>query len=237
MEENIIGGVSPFKAKKMRRGKSYGSGKRGTGDTRYKRDKWKKPTSGGTTTIPKPKAPPPAKPYKIKDGVPVMNPPGDVIITDGDNIINSNSGGGYTTKTVTEPDTPATEDKYKDVTTFTSWQQGWDKMKDAGDGKKQNQWGRVFDNLEDYKIAGREYNERTGHTTKKTKRVLVEEGQDAKKGKTTTTREYVSDKPANNIIYDDDNIAVNSSEITGGVGKYRLGGYRAMSKNKNKKTK
>ena len=39
MEENIIGGVSPLKRKSMRRGKSYGSGKRGTGDTRYKRDK------------------------------------------------------------------------------------------------------------------------------------------------------------------------------------------------------
>ena len=45
MEENIIGGVSPLKAKKMRRSKSYGKGKRGTGDTRYKRDKWVPPAS------------------------------------------------------------------------------------------------------------------------------------------------------------------------------------------------
>jgi len=66
MEKNIIGGVSPLKAKKMRRSKSYGKGKRGAGDTRYKRDKWTPPPSSIT----------PTKPYTInKDGKVVMNDP------------------------------------------------------------------------------------------------------------------------------------------------------------------
>jgi hypothetical protein len=69
MEKNIIGGVSPLKAKKMRRSKSYGKGKRGAGDTRYKRDKWTPPPSGTVT-------PAPTKPYSIdKDGKVVMNDP------------------------------------------------------------------------------------------------------------------------------------------------------------------
>ena len=75
MEENIIGGVSPIKARKMARGKSYGSGKRGTGDTRYKRDKWTPPASGGTVTTPSDKKPPnPTKPYVIKDGKVELTP-------------------------------------------------------------------------------------------------------------------------------------------------------------------
>tara|TARA_R110002167_G_scaffold18492_1_gene69185 strand:- start:204 stop:809 length:606 start_codon:yes stop_codon:yes gene_type:complete len=76
MEKNIIGGVSPLRRKSMRRGKSYGKGKRGAGDTRYKRDKWVPPASGGTVTTPSGKAPPnPAKPYTMgKDGM-VMNDP------------------------------------------------------------------------------------------------------------------------------------------------------------------
>tara|TARA_R110002167_G_scaffold87072_1_gene235622 strand:- start:851 stop:1543 length:693 start_codon:yes stop_codon:yes gene_type:complete len=230
MEENIIGGVSPLKRKGMRRGKSYGKGKRGTGDTRYKRDKWVKPTGGGTT-VKAPKAPNPKKPYTITpDGKVQMTPPGDVNITEGDNIINQTSGGGYDTKTTTTPDT---EDKYEDRTTITTWQQGWDKMKDTDDGKKKNQWGVVFDNLEDFKVAGREYNERTGHTTKKTDRVLVEEG---KKGKTTEETTYNAGPGNIANIYDDDKTSVNNSAVTmqGGVGKYKLGGYRAMKENRKK---
>jgi len=67
MEESIIGGVSPMK----RRGKSRGKRSGGTviGDTRYKRDKWQKPPSGGTTgRRKKQSAPAPTKPYVIKDG-------------------------------------------------------------------------------------------------------------------------------------------------------------------------
>ena len=47
---DIIGGVSPLK-KTMRRGKSFGKRAGGTviGDTRYVREPWKKPPSGGTT--------------------------------------------------------------------------------------------------------------------------------------------------------------------------------------------
>jgi len=73
MEKNIIGGVSPMK----RRGKSRGKGKRGNADTRYKRDKWVPPASGGTFTPSTTKAPPnPAKPYAIgKDGKVEVNDP------------------------------------------------------------------------------------------------------------------------------------------------------------------
>ena len=77
MEENIIGGVSPLKARKMARNKSYGKGKRGAGDTRYKRDKWTPPPSGTVTPKKNPAVPPnPEKPYTIDDsGKVVMNDP------------------------------------------------------------------------------------------------------------------------------------------------------------------
>ena len=81
MEENITGGVSPLKKGKWRgrRGKRGGT----VGDTRYKRDKWVKPKSGGTT-VKAPKAPNPKKPYTIApDGKVQMTPPGDVNITEG----------------------------------------------------------------------------------------------------------------------------------------------------------
>tara|TARA_R110000823_G_scaffold106592_1_gene225262 strand:- start:905 stop:1546 length:642 start_codon:yes stop_codon:yes gene_type:complete len=212
MEENITGGVSPIK----RRGKSRGTGKRGAGDTRYKRDKWKKPTGGGTSTIPSKSPPNPVKPYTMKDGVPVMNPPGNVY---NNKIIQTNTG-GYTTKTVK---TPGTDDKYEDRTTVTSWQQGWDKMEDVGGGKRKSKYGRVFDNLEDYRVAGQEYNKRTGHTTKKTDRVLVEKGTE---GTTTETKEYVGG--GDNIA----NIYNSPNNMLGAVGKYKIGGYRAMKNNK-----
>jgi hypothetical protein len=76
MEKNIIGGVSPLKAKSMRRGKSYGKGKRGAGDTRYKRDKWTPPPSGTVTPKKSSTSINPEKPYSIdKDGKVVMNDP------------------------------------------------------------------------------------------------------------------------------------------------------------------
>ena len=218
MEENIIGGVSPMK----RRGKSRGKGRRGMGDTRYKRDKWKKPASGGTYTTPSDKAPPnPAKPYVIKDGKVEMTPPGDVY-NYGDNIINQTSGGGYDTKTTTKGGKPGTDDIYEDRTTMTTYQQAWDKMGDVDGGKKKNKFGKVFDNLEHFTKEAKEYNERTGHTTKKTEKVLVKKGEKATPGETTTETKYVKGG---------DNTATINNPINS-PGKYRLGGYRAMKKNR-----
>ena len=63
----------------------------------------------------------------------------------------------------------------------------------------------------------KEYNERTGHTTKKTERVLVEKGTP---GSTTTKRTYVAggDNTAN----------ITTNKMLGSPNKYKLGGYRAM---------
>ena len=61
------------------------------------------------------------------------------------------------------------------------------------------------------------------HTTKKTDRVLVEKG---KEGTTTETKEYVGG--GDNIA----NIYNSANKMLGAVGKYKIGGYRAMKNNK-----
>jgi len=223
MEENIIGGVSPMK----RRGKSRGTGRKGTGDTRYKRDKWQKPTSGGTTTIPKRKMgelpPPPEKPYKIKDGKVVPN---NITNNYYNNAINQNMNNNPSSKTTKKliKGKPKTDDIYKDVTTVTTWQQGWDKMEDVEGGKKKNKFGKVFDNLEDYKVAGREYNKRTGHTTRRTDKVLVKKGEEATPDRIEETTESTSGNNGNQFQ--------TANIYNSPVGKYKIGGYRAMKKNK-----
>ncbi len=140
MEKNIIGGVSPLKAKSMRRGKSYGKGKRGTGDTRYKRDKWTPPASGGTVTTPSDKAPVnPAKPYTIKDGKVVMN----------QNQSQTQGTDGYWT--------------YKDVTNKTekersSYQDSYDAMEDRGGQKYNKRNDKLYDNFEQYEKEAEQWN-------------------------------------------------------------------------------
>ena len=185
---DMIGGVSPLKKGKWRgrRGKRGGT----VGDTRYKRDKWVKPTGGGTT-VKAPKAPNPKKPYTIApDGKVQMTPPGDVNITEGDNIINQTNGGGYDTKTTTKKGKPSTDDVYEDRTTMTTYQQAWDKMGDADGGKKKNKFGKV---TEDETTTETTYNAGPGNTAN---------------------------------IYD------YGHSVGGAVGKYKLGGYRAMKKNR-----
>ena len=225
MEENIIGGVSPLKAKKMRRGKSYGSGKRGTGDTRYKRDKWQKPSSGGTTTIPSKKPPAPTKPYTMKDGVPVMNPPGDVY-NYGDNIINQTSG--TETTTTTEPGTDAVYETTKGR--LPTFQEAWDANKEDIRNK--------YNTFEDYKAdmlsikkgdkRDVEREKARAEAEKESTRLVKE----ATEGKTTSITKGTGSNTAK-IIQNINNKEVETSATTmlGAVGKYRLGGYRAM-KNK-----
>lgn len=140
MEENIIGGVSPLKAKSMRRGKSYGKGKRGTGDTRYKRDKWTPPASGGTVTTPSDKAPAnPKKPYTIKDGKVVMN----------QNQSQTQGTDGYWT--------------YKDVTNKTekersSYLDSYNAMEDRGGQKYNKRDGELYDNFKQYEAEAIQWN-------------------------------------------------------------------------------
>ena len=117
MEENITGGVSPLKKWKGRRGKSGGT----TGDTRYKRDKWVPPASGGTI-----KTPGATKPYTINNGK--VEP--SSANADASASANSNGRSGHY------------EDTYKDVTTKTlkersSYQDSYDGMEDRG-GQKYN---------------------------------------------------------------------------------------------------
>jgi len=214
MEENIIGGVSPLKARKMARSKSYGKGKRGMGDTRYKRDKWKKPASGGTFTTPSDKAPPnPAKPYVIKDGKVELTPTATADAT-------SSSTAG----------TPAEgywKDKYKDVTTKTekersSYQDSYDAMEDRG-GKKYNKRNdKVYDNFEQYEKEAKAWNKKNkGYKEyeEKTERVL-------------DGREWVVTKEATPGSSSASSSASSGINMLGSPGKYRLGGYRAMKKNK-----
>lgn len=137
MEENIIGGVSPMK----RRGKSRGIGKRVIGDTRYKRDKWTPPASGGTATTPSDEKPPaPAKPYTIKDGKVEMN-----------QTQNQTQGtDGYWT--------------YKDVTTKTekersSYQDSYDAMEDKSGQKYNERNKKLYDNFEQYETEAKAWNE------------------------------------------------------------------------------
>ena len=226
MEENIIGGVSPLKRKSMRRGKSYGSGKRGTGDTRYKRDKWKKPASGGTTTIPKTKAPAPTKPYTMKDGVPVMNPPGNVY-NYGDNIINQT--GGTETKTTTEPGTDAVYETTKGR--LPTFQEAWDANKEDIKNK--------YNTFEDYKadmLSIKKGDKRDVEREKaraeaeKESTRLVEE---ATEGKTKSTTKGIGSNTAKIIQkINNKDVETSATPMLGAVGKYRLGGYKAMKKNK-----
>tara|TARA_R110000737_G_scaffold297252_1_gene303930 strand:+ start:798 stop:1466 length:669 start_codon:yes stop_codon:yes gene_type:complete len=221
MEENITGGVSPLKRKSMRRGKSYGKGKRGAGDTRYKRDKWVKPTGGGTT-VKAPKAPNPKKPYTIApDGKVQMTPPGDVNITEGDNIINQTSGGGYDTKTTTEPGADAVYETTKGR--LPTFQEAWDTNKEDINNK--------YNTFEDYKTdmlgikkgdkRDVEREEARTEAEKESTRLVKE----ATKG--TTTTETTFNPGSGNIANIND-----EGHIVGAVGKYKLGGYRAMKKNK-----
>jgi len=218
MEESIIGGVSPMK----RRGKSRGKRSGGTviGDTRYKRDKWQKPPSGGTTgRRKKQSAPAPTKPYVIKDGKVEMTPPGDT------NIINQTSGGGYNTKTTTKKGKPGTDDIYGDKTTITTYQQAWDKnFTTTEDGKKKDKFGNTYSNDEEgfkkFKKATDAYNEKQGTTTKKTEKVLIKKGEEGTEDETIEETTYV---PGG-----DNTASITTNKMLGSPGKYKLGGYRAM---------
>lgn len=211
MEENIIGGVSPIKARKMARGKSYGSGKRGTGDTRYKRDKWTPPASGGTVTTPSDKKPPnPTKPYVIKDGKVELTP---TATAQADATSSSTSGtDGYWT--------------YKDVTSKTekqrsSYQDSYDAMEDRGGQKYNKRNEKLYDNFEQYEKEAKQWNkDNPGYKEYEEK------------------TERVKDKfiPGTSGSSSSSSSASSSAAVKklSSSGKYTLGGYRAMKNNRKK---
>lgn len=214
MEENIIGGVSPMK----RRGKSRGTGKRGTGDTRYKRDKWVPPTSGGTVTTPSDKLPPaPTKPYVIKDGKVELTPTATA------------------TADATSSSTPGTpaegywKDKYKDVTTKTekersSYQDSYDAMEDRGGQKYNKRNDKLYDNFEQYEAEAKAWNEKNkGYKEYEEKTEKVFDGKEWVETKAATPGSSSSSASSS---------ASSGVNMLGSPGKYRLGGYRAMKNNR-----
>ena len=207
MEENLIGGVSPMK----RRGKSRGKGKRVIGDTRYKRDKWVPPASGGTVTTPSDKLPPaPAKPYVIKDGKVELTPTATA------------------TADATSSSTPGTDGywTYKDVTSKTEKERGgyldsYNAMEDRGGQKYNKRDGELYDNFKQYEAKAIQWNkDNPGYKEYEEK------------------TERVKDKwiPGTSGSSSSSSSASSSAGVKklSSPGKYRLGGYRAMKNNRKK---
>lgn len=222
MEENIIGGVSPLKKGKWtgRRGKRGGT----VGDTRYKRDKWVKPTSGGTT-VKAPSAPNPKKPYTMTpDGKVQMTPPGDTY-NYGDNIINQ-TGGGPSSETITTTE-PGTDDVWgkKEVTKVKPYSKEWDI--EAAGGLTYAEWIKKPGNKEQEKkfVDSQKYTVLEDF--------LISKGT---KPKTTTTKNTKdgggNNRATINQTINKEDVETSPNAMLGAVGKYRLGGYRAMKKNK-----
>tara|TARA_R110002012_G_scaffold150224_1_gene309525 strand:- start:28 stop:876 length:849 start_codon:yes stop_codon:yes gene_type:complete len=170
-QTEILGGVSPLKARQSSRGgKSAGratstSGRRGgfakskgvrggggrnvggyNVQTRFSADKWKKPASGGYLPSTSSTTPSPTKPYKTDDK-------GNIVINN--NVYNNamanasvNTGGGGGKKVTTTPDKygtrtiPAVTGKRK---TFTSYDKAWkDNFTITEDGKRKDEHGNVY---------------------------------------------------------------------------------------------
>ena len=115
---------------------------------------------------------------------------------------------------------------------MTTYEQAWDgKNFKTEDGQRKDIYGNVYsddaEGFQKFKDATDAYNKKHGTTTKKTERVLVKKGEAATPGSKTTTTESV--KGADMYANIDDNDIFNTN---GAVGKYKLGGYRAMKKNK-----
>ena len=231
MENTPLGGVSPLKKSrwKGRRGKSGGT----VGDTRYKRDKWVKPASGGTISRPAGTLPPaPKKPYEIKDGKVVPN-----VINNtynyGDNTISQTAGTGTETITTT---TPGTEDvfgtrKVKSIekADLPGYREAWDDPKKwtEKDGKKKDKYGNVYSTFDEFQTAAEKWNkENPGYydkVTEKDEKYLISKG---KKGSTTSRQIKTSNGVSQSATIN------NPITMLGSPGKYKLGGYKAMKKNR-----
>ena len=224
--KEMLGGVSPIKARQSSRGGKHAgkatatsgrrggfaksTGKRGGGgrnvggynvQTRFRADKWTPPKSGGTMTYPtgKPKeeAPAPQKPY-------TYTPEGEMVITPSVDA-NANANATATTSTTTETTDPTGyyEDIYEDRTTTTG---GLESYKSVWNRNKDNIQGR-FSSYDDFvKEADRWWDEEASeeqkqkrNKTTKTERVKVgERWVETSPGssKTTTTSSSASDASA-----------------------------------------
>jgi hypothetical protein len=166
------------------------------------------------STVPNP-VPTPNKPYSIDDK-------GNIVINNNFNpTINTGDPTATATATATSGGDPKRTgryiDKYKTVydtkTTGTSYQQAWDQnLTDLGGGKKKDQWGRTYNNIDEFIKASKEYNERTGHTTMQTSKTArqVWDGQEwvwddeVKDDKSSSSSASASASAGTNTESDDD---------------------------------
>ena len=223
-ETEILGGVSPLKQRQSSRGgrsagratatsarrggfaKSRGvrgGGGRNVGGynvrTRFSADKWTKPPSGGYLPSASSTTPSASKPYTTDSkGNFVIN---NTIVNRA--IANASVGtGGKSKKVTTTPDIYKTiPAQYGEKETFTSYEEAWKNNFTVEDGKRKDQFGNVYNDdaegFEKFKKAAKEYNERTGHTTRKKEKYLIEpEKQVLVSEGTTTMEETISDANA-----------------------------------------
>tara|TARA_R100001510_G_C7578374_1_gene152295 strand:- start:19 stop:822 length:804 start_codon:yes stop_codon:yes gene_type:complete len=199
-ETEILGGVSPLKARQSSRGgRSAGratstasrrggfaksKGVRGGGgrnvggynvQTRFSADKWTKPPSGGYLPSASRTTPSATKPYKTDSK-------GNIVINN--NIVNramanaSVNTGGSTTTTPDEYGTRTIPAEYGEKETFTRYEDAWkNNFTITEDGKKKDKYGNVYTDdaagFEKFKKAAKDFNEKTGHTTRKTEKYLI----------------------------------------------------------------
>ena len=182
-----------------------GAGGRNVGgynvQTRFSADKWTKPPSGGYLPSASSTTPSASKPY-------TTDSKGNIVINN--TIVNkamanaSVSTGGKSKKVTTTPDEygtrtiPAT---YGDKTTITGYEEAWkNNFTITEDGKRKDKFGNVYtddaEGFKKFKKATDEYNERTGHTTRKTERVQLtpERTETYLKNKGITTMEKTIDE-------------------------------------------
>ena len=147
----------------------------------------------------------------MKDGVPVMNPAGDVY--NYNNTINQTSNGGYTDETITTPGTDGTDPVYgtRKVTKTKDYSKKWQgpKSEEYPDGMPYDVWIKRPGNRQKEKdfVKSQQY--------EVDEKYLISEGTKGTKGSTSTKRTY---NPSGN----------NTATIHNSPGKYKLGGYRAM---------
>ena len=224
MRENIIGGVSPLK---RRRGKTAGKGKFGIGDTRYTRDKWQKPPSGGTFYTP---TPAPRKPYtKTPKGEVITNQPNVTNITNnaGDvNTINQTMGNDLVWVD------PVYGEREKEIK-IGSWDysKGNPTYKQAWESNLEN-IQNIYGSFDDYVKDLEDQKSGKKERPKDYKKPEYIEG-----GTTKTTKEKYLIKEGywKNVNAGGNQTAnITTNKMLGSPGKYKLGGYRTMKKQKKK---
>ena len=234
MENTPLGGVSPLKKSrwKGRRGKSGGT----VGDTRYKRDKWVKPASGGTISRPAGTLPPaPKKPYEIKDGKVVPNVINNTYNYDSTNTINQGRGEEEETTTTTTPDTQDVYGKRKvtslEKVKLPGYQEFWDNPDNwtEKDGKKTDKkYFNTYSTFEEFEKAAKE-KPATPRYEKKEREETYLKSKGIKGSSVTTTKKKSTN--GNNTAKINVNYGTPLTMLSS-PGKYKLGGYRAMKKNR-----